>query len=44
MYVKDILCVISVGTFEILHRIFYLYIEKYNIFFLQCWKFKSSQT
>ena len=32
MYVQDILCVISVGTFEILYQIFYLYIEKYNIF------------
>ena len=30
MYVQDILCGISKGTFEIPHKISYIYIEKYD--------------
>ena len=32
MYGYDILCVISKGTFEILHKISYPYIERYDLY------------
>ena len=32
MYVQDILCGISKGTFEIPHKISYTYIERYDIY------------
>ena len=46
MYGQDILCGISMGTFEIPHKISYTYIERcgflYNIEILRALGFKSS--
>ena len=44
MYGYDILCGISKGTFEIPHKISYLYIERYHFYTkLRTIRFKSSQ-
>ena len=40
MYGYDILCGISKGTFEILHKISYHTMQ--DVYFIHRWKFKSS--